>query len=258
MKAFKFAIAGCMAIGLSAYFPEQQIKEIKATEAKIEIEEKWSGTVSPTTPKNDGNTYHIYTGEELAWMAEQTQNGFSFEGKTIVLENDIDLDFIPWNPIGVNRYQPFMGIFDGNGKEISNLMLYSYPYDSYVGLFGVTKNGTLKDFSIKNVKFQNSNSSYKNLGIVSADTLQSKIINVTVDNAVITSTSTNIAPVGGITCVLSNSSWIINCTIKNSTLQGRNPGGIVSDWEPLNDEAIFGSSDLAALLTVLQLIIRYS
>lgn len=240
MKAFKFAIAGCMAIGLSAYFPEQQIKEIKATEAKIEIEEKWSGTVSSTTPKNDGNTYHIYTGEELAWMAEQTQNGFSFEGKTIVLENDIDLDFIPWNPIGVNRYQPFMGIFDGNGKEISNLMLYSYPYDSYVGLFGVTKNGTLKDFSIKNVKFQNSNSSYKNLGIVSADTLQSKIINVTVDNAVITSTSTNIAPVGGITCVLSNSSWIINCTIKNSTLQGRNPGGIVSDWEPLNDEAIFG------------------
>lgn len=240
MKALKYGMALCMAVSLSAYIPEIGIQEVKATEVTASAEEKWSGTISATPPKNDGNTYHIYTGEELAWVAQQTREGISFEGKTIILENDIDLDFIPWKPIGVDRVQPFKGTFEGNGKTITNLMLTNNAEGSYEGLFGVTKNGLLQNFSIKNVKFQDSDINYHNLGIVSADVLQSKVINVHVENAEILASSNSLAPVGGITCVLSNSSWIINCSVKNSTLQGRNIGGIVSDWEPVDDETVFG------------------
>ncbi|WP_026881072.1 Ig-like domain-containing protein, partial [Dielma fastidiosa] len=240
MKALKYGMALCMAVSLSAYIPEIGVQEVKATEVTASAEEKWSGTISATPPKNDGNTYHIYTGEELAWVAQQTREGISFEGKTIILENDIDLDFIPWKPIGVDRVQPFKGTFEGNGKTITNLMLTNNEEGLFEGLFGVTRNGLLQNFSIKNVKFQDSDISYHNLGIVSADVLQSKVINVHVENAEILASGTSLAPVGGITCVLSNSSWIINCSVKNSTLQGRNIGGIVSDWEPITDETVFG------------------
>ena len=92
MKALKYGMALCMAVSLSAYIPEIGMQEVKATEVTASAEEKWSGTISATPPKNDGNTYHIYTGEELAWVAQQTREGISFEGKTIILENDIDLD----------------------------------------------------------------------------------------------------------------------------------------------------------------------
>lgn len=123
MKALKYGMALCMAVSLSAYIPEIGIQEVKATEVTASAEEKWSGTISATPPKNDGNTYHIYTGEELAWVAQQTREGISFEGKTIILENDIDLDFIPWTPIGFSEFLPFKGTFEGNGKTITNLML---------------------------------------------------------------------------------------------------------------------------------------
>lgn len=240
MKALKYGMALCMAVSLSAYIPEIGIQEVKATEVTASAEEKWSGTISATPPKNDGNTYHIYTGEELAWVAQQTREGISFEGKTIILENDIDLDFIPWTPIGFSEFLPFKGTFEGNGKTITNLMLKNSIDGAYEGLFGVTTNGILQNFSIKNVKFKDTGIKYHNLGIVSADVLQSKVINVHVENAEILANSEGLAPVGGITCLLSNSSWIINCSVKNSTLQGRNVGGIVSDWEPVVDEALFG------------------
>ena len=102
MKALKYGMALCMAVSLSAYIPEIGIQEVKATEVTASAEEKWSGTVSATPPKNDGNTYHIYTGEELAWVAQQTREGISFEGKTILLEDDINLNGQEWMPIGLS------------------------------------------------------------------------------------------------------------------------------------------------------------
>ena len=121
MKALKYGMALCMAVSLSAYIPEIGIQEVKATEVTASAEEKWSGTVSATPPKNDGNTYHIYTGEELAWVAQQTREGISFEGKTILLEDDINLNGQEWMPIGTADV-PFKGIFDGAGKNIHGLM----------------------------------------------------------------------------------------------------------------------------------------
>lgn len=242
-KALKLVLSCCMAVGISAYIPELQPKEVKATEVTESSEDKWSGTVSPTPPKNDGTTYHIYTGEELAWVAEQTNEGITFEGKTILLENDIDLDFISWVPIGLSETLPFMGTFEGNGKTISNLQLEDFTNSSYTGLFGVSKNALLQNFKIDHVKWtkgKEKESLYDNVGIVSADLLHSKAINITVNDALITNGDTHLAPVGGITCLLSNGSWVINCTVINSKLEGRNIGGIVSDWEMLDDETIFG------------------
>lgn len=244
MKALKLVLACSMAVGISAYIPEIQPKEVKATEAaQLSENTKWTGTISAVEPRNDGDTYHIYTGEELAWVAEQTNKGITFEGKTILLENDIDLDFISWIPIGQDRTLPFMGTLEGNGKTISNLQLEKYDDTSYTGLFGVSKYATLQNFKIEHVRWTKGNytgNSYDNLGIVSADLLHSKAINITVNNAHITGGSNTLAPVGGITCVLSNGSWVIDCTVMNSVFEGRNIGGIVSDWEMLVDEQVFG------------------
>lgn len=243
MKAIKGVISFSLALGLTAYLPDNTVKEIKASEAaQVSASNEWGGTISPTPPKNDGDTYHIYNGEELAWIAEQVNAGLNFEGKTIILEDDIDLAFKPWIPIGDDVELPFMGTFEGNGKTISNLQLVNNSNSSFVGLFGVTKNAILQNFIIDHVQWNKGSTAsqdYKNIGVVSADLLNSKAVDITVNDADISGTE-NLAAVGGITCVLSNSSWIISCTVKNSIFQGRNPSGIVSDWEMVPDEQLYG------------------
>ena len=244
MKALKYGMALCMAVSLSAYIPEIGIQEVKATSTEQQTENtKWTGTVSSIEPRNDGDIYHIYNGEELAWVAQQTNAGITFEDKLIILENDIDLDFIPWVPIGNDIDFPFMGTFEGNGKTISNLHLQDYYDSSYTGLFGVAKNASIQNFKVDHAKWSRGNadaSSYNNVAVICADLLQSKLINITICDAAISNAAQNLAPVGGFACVLSNSSWIINCKITNSVLEGRNVGGIVSDWEYLADEQSYG------------------
>ena len=105
----------------------------------------------------------VKTAEDLFAIAEQVNSGSEyFEGKTIVLANDIDLAGKEWTPIGsAAKDHGFMGNFDGKGYTIKNLTIENIALDSdgyaYAGLFGVTE-GTDKDnqnyignFTIENV-----------------------------------------------------------------------------------------------------------
>ncbi len=65
-----------------------------------------------------------------------------------ILNNDLDLNYIPWTPIGTST-QPFSGTFDGNGHTISNLKINTTQ--NYVGLFGYVSGGRLKNINIDNV-----------------------------------------------------------------------------------------------------------
>lgn len=100
--------------------------------------------------------YLITTAEELARVAALTYGDSAvyegpmgnydvyaaLEGKYFRLENDIDLDGYTWDGIGgwatrttagktVYDEYKFMGVFDGNGKSVSNM-------EGYYGLFGST------------------------------------------------------------------------------------------------------------------------
>ena len=78
--------------------------------------------------------FTLSTPAQLAGLAYLSKTE-SFEGKTIVLDRDIDLAGLKWEPIGT--IGSFMGNFDGGGHEIHNLHSeISSSTTVYVGLFG--------------------------------------------------------------------------------------------------------------------------
>ena len=114
----------------------------------------WDGSTATPVPETaaDGSSgtgyYTVGTGAELAWIAEQVNNGTStFSGKTVLLTSDIDLDGNPWTPIGTggDTVYEFAGIFDGNGYEISGLTISAAS--GYQGLFGYVT-GTITNLGV--------------------------------------------------------------------------------------------------------------
>ncbi len=109
---------------------------------------------------NDG-AVGITNAAGLKWVADVTNgvvennvvnNNLSgdqgnFEGQTIKLLADIDLEGIQWNPIGTG-IKKFAGSFDGNNHTISNLKFTS-DFE-HVGLFGYSI-GSIKNLTLKNV-----------------------------------------------------------------------------------------------------------
>lgn len=124
----------------------------------------WNGTVAEAYDGGDGtpeNPYQIATAEQLALLAQQTNNGDTGEAH-FILTNDIDLNGTggqEWTPIGtvksdwtnpinpgIGPANPFMGVFDGNNHIVSDL----YVNDNDVlGLFGCIQNAEVKNLSIE-------------------------------------------------------------------------------------------------------------
>ncbi|MBR5003097.1 MAG: hypothetical protein IKY13_06265, partial [Bacteroidaceae bacterium] len=92
----------------------------------------------------DGNLT-LSTAAALRTFAQKVNTGADyFEGKTIKLGADIDLNNEEWTPIGsAYKDHGFMGNFDGNGYTIKNLKIAEIALDAdnyaYAGLFGVTE-----------------------------------------------------------------------------------------------------------------------
>lgn len=131
--------------------------------------EAWDGTITTVSNPENG-VLSIRTAEELAGFARSVNQGKSYEGVTVRLENDMDMKNRTWTPIGIgNRSDlqnasPFTGTFDGNGKKILGLTnkgyvpeldnknlesdftdnVYTYQY----GFFGITKNATIKNLTV--------------------------------------------------------------------------------------------------------------
>ena len=119
--------------------------------------DNWDGTANTSwyTSAPDASEYHISTAEQLAGLA-QLVNGKAtpvlFGGKTIYLDNDLDLSGTQWTPIGNgdNFVRHFAGTFDGQHHKIMNLY-HHYTGDELVrnGLFGVVSDGgTLKNLLV--------------------------------------------------------------------------------------------------------------
>ena len=112
--------------------------------------------------------YHITTAEQLAGLAEvinKENDPASFEGKTVYLDNDLDLAGHEWISIGNGlaqqnntQYDPdwyysFNGTFDGQGHVIYNLYshdsLFNKERDCYMtGLFGQVFHGKVMNLGV--------------------------------------------------------------------------------------------------------------
>ena len=137
----------------------------------------WSGSTASdyATPVDETNkVVTIASAEELALLAKQVNAGTSYKGYTVKLANDIDLGSRLWTPIGKSG-KAFQGVFDGNGKTISNLLINNSSLCD-AGLFGLTTNGEIKNLTVKNASVKG----YLDVGVVAGTPYTSKYTNITV------------------------------------------------------------------------------
>lgn len=116
----------------------------------------WDGTSSDTAfyyDNPDANEYSISTTAELRGLAELVNGGNDFSGKTIILENDIDLGNHEWTPIGIAG-NAFKGTFRGKTDEkteIRNLKITNPTQVTQSSVYGAGLFGFIKDAIISNL-----------------------------------------------------------------------------------------------------------
>lgn len=122
----------------------------------------WDGTTASgfaggTGAEND--PWRIENAEQLAYLAQQVNNGTDYRGKHFRLVSDLDLSVKEWTPIGTEG-NLFWGGFDGDGHTITGMTITGKE-NSYVGLFGECRNFTAASSYIKSVTVKGANISGK-------------------------------------------------------------------------------------------------
>ena len=120
----------------------------------------WAQTWPSKGDGKVGNPYIITTAEELKWFRDEVDRGRNnicakiadnvevIDMSTVchAADKSQNLEEKSWVPIGDinNKYQ---GTFDGNNKTITNL--YINASQNYMGLFGYTDEGTIKNLTFE-------------------------------------------------------------------------------------------------------------
>ena len=124
----------------------------------------YGGAWAQTPPsKGDGkkdSPYIITKAEELAWFRDEVNRGRNnicakiadnvevIDMSTVchAADKSQNLEEKSWVPIG-NSNEKYQGTFDGNNKTITNLYINASQY--YMGLFGCTYEGTIKNLTFE-------------------------------------------------------------------------------------------------------------
>lgn len=93
----------------------------------------------------------ISSAERLAWFAKQVNEGSSFAGKRVSLEEDVNLSDYEWVPIGTQE-NPFDGTFDGNLNKISGIKITLSESNTTAGLFGRVSNAVIEDVIVRDAE----------------------------------------------------------------------------------------------------------
>ena len=103
----------------------------------------WNGVSSDVSWYSESDTeFHIKRAAQLKGLSDLVKEGHSFEGKTVYLDDDIDLGYNSWRPIGGNYYNSiaFNGTFDAQNHKVTYVHpeVNDSPYWSMhcYGLFG--------------------------------------------------------------------------------------------------------------------------
>lgn len=106
-------------------------------------------TENPATANTDyvlntsAKTLYIKTAKGAAWWSA---SGASYLAYKVYLDADIDVSDFLWSPVGVNEGSPFTGIFDGQGCNITGLVISGNM--QYAGIFGAIRNATIKNVGL--------------------------------------------------------------------------------------------------------------
>lgn len=125
--------------------------------AEGETVDTWDGTVEAFTEGSGTkeDPWRIENAEQLAYLAQQVNNGTDYRGKHFLLVSDLDLSVKEWTPIGTYS-NSFWGGFDGGGRTITGMTITGKE-NKYVGLFGACYNFTAPSSYIKSVTVKRAN-----------------------------------------------------------------------------------------------------
>lgn len=125
--------------------------------AEGETVDTWDGTAVAFT-KGRGTKeepWLIENAEQLAYLAQQVNNGTDYKREHFRLVSDLDLSVKEWTPIGTYS-NSFWGGFDGGGRTITGMTITGKE-NKYVGLFGACYNFTAPSSYIKSVTVKRAN-----------------------------------------------------------------------------------------------------
>lgn len=118
--------------------------------AEGETVDTWDGTAVAFNKGNgtEDDPWLIENAEQLAYLAQQVNNGTDYRWVHFRLVSDLDLSGKEWTPIGING-KSFWGGFNGGGHTITGMTITGDR--DYVGLFGECNNFTVPSSYIKSV-----------------------------------------------------------------------------------------------------------
>lgn len=230
------ALATAVLLLTTAVVCVADVRNAYAGDAAASAISVWDGTVDKSWFDNSQSEFTITTAAQLAGLAEWVNEGTTFEGKTIKLGADIDLNGKKdgatewfsgdtlntnhiWTPIGVYDYDKkydFRGTFDGQGHTIYRMAAVTetqgagFMVSCSYGYAYTLKNLTFDDcFAMS--KFDGENCCGIVNGFSYRDTKLATIENVTVQNSVVRGNN-----VVGIFVGHYKDSVIRNCVARNN------------------------------------------
>ena len=174
----------------------------------------------PVFASDDGDTIYINSVSDLLSLARSCAYDQWSVGKTVILQKDLSLEGMLWEPI-----PSFSGQFKGNGHTISDLTITGQY--SPAGLFGIVEEqGSIESLSVRGVVSVSD----------SADTTTGGIVGVnhgTLINCQFTGVVTGDSEVGGI--VGRTDGLVSGCVNQGRVLGRKDVGGIAGQAEPYRE-----------------------
>ena len=153
---------------------------------------------------------------------QSVNDGNAYEGYTIKLTKNLDLNGNEWTPIGQKNGNKFKGTFDGQGYTVTSLKISekkAAAFDGYVAFFGATDSATIKNLTVAGSVTGNDAA-----GIVG------KGVNTTLENCHNKATITATVKAAGIVASLDKGT-LKNCTNSGAiTTTGTNPAAGIVAW----------------------------
>lgn len=235
-KTAAFGLAAMLAV--TPVLPEigiyQNAAVVEAAETNAGAK---SAEVDTSWYSEDKKEFEISTAAQFRGISQLISDKRTmFQGCTIKLSNDIDLENKDYTPIGTgfDQVTTFQGIFDGQGHTIKNISYKNnYPYNNqslgYTGLFKALIGSEDNIIEIKNLTLENisisinctgqlwiPNSTDKGVGALFGEGAFVNISNCHVKKAHIYYDNGN---VGGLFGAISNDSVVSDCSVLETTVK---------------------------------------